>query len=80
MIGPYVSLTYHSKIKIPSRSKNSTHVFHQYTLQIIGYDRFADILVAEFYPNLEYNVSQNNAEKIKLLRSGMNVEVDVHVK
>jgi len=29
----------HSKIKIPSRSKNSTHVFHQYTLQIIGYDR-----------------------------------------
>ena len=29
----------HSKIKIPTRSKNSTHVFHQYTLQIIGYDR-----------------------------------------
>ena len=29
----------HSKIIIPSRSKNSTHVFHQYTLQIIGYDR-----------------------------------------
>ncbi len=29
----------HSKIKTPSRSKNSTHVFHQYTLQIIGYDR-----------------------------------------
>jgi len=29
----------HSKIKIPFRSKNSTHVFHQYTLQIIGYDR-----------------------------------------
>jgi DNA repair exonuclease SbcCD nuclease subunit len=29
----------HSKIKTPARSKNSSHVFHQYTLQLIGIDR-----------------------------------------
>lgn len=29
----------HPKIKIPARSKNSTHVFHQYTLQLNGVDR-----------------------------------------
>jgi dTDP-4-amino-4,6-dideoxygalactose transaminase len=29
----------HSKIKTPARSKSSNHVFHQYTLQITGYDR-----------------------------------------
>jgi dTDP-4-amino-4,6-dideoxygalactose transaminase len=28
-----------SKIKTPARSKNSNHVFHQYTLQITGADR-----------------------------------------
>lgn len=28
-----------SKIKIPARVKNSTHVFHQYTLQLNGIDR-----------------------------------------
>jgi dTDP-4-amino-4,6-dideoxygalactose transaminase len=28
-----------SKIKTPARSKSSNHVFHQYTLQITGYDR-----------------------------------------
>lgn len=27
------------KLKIPARSKNSTHVFHQYTLQLNGVDR-----------------------------------------
>ena len=27
------------KIKTPARAKNSTHVFHQYTLQLIGVDR-----------------------------------------
>lgn len=27
------------KLKIPTRSKNSTHVFHQYTLQLNGVDR-----------------------------------------
>jgi dTDP-4-amino-4,6-dideoxygalactose transaminase len=29
----------HTKLKIPARSKNSSHVFHQYTLQLIGVDR-----------------------------------------
>ena len=29
----------HPKIKTPSRVKNSTHVFHQYTLQLNGIDR-----------------------------------------
>jgi len=29
----------HSKIKTPVRSKNSTHVFHQYTLQLNNIDR-----------------------------------------
>lgn len=29
----------HSKIKTPVRAKNSTHVFHQYTLQLNGVDR-----------------------------------------
>ena len=29
----------HPKLKIPVRKKNSTHVFHQYTLQIINADR-----------------------------------------
>jgi UDP-2-acetamido-2-deoxy-ribo-hexuluronate aminotransferase len=29
----------HPKLKTPVRAKNSTHVFHQYTLQLIGTDR-----------------------------------------
>jgi dTDP-4-amino-4,6-dideoxygalactose transaminase len=29
----------HPKIKTPARAKNSTHVFHQYTLQLQGVDR-----------------------------------------
>lgn len=29
----------HPKLKIPVRAKNSTHVFHQYTLQLNGVDR-----------------------------------------
>lgn len=29
----------HPKLKIPSRAKHSTHVFHQYTLQLSGIDR-----------------------------------------
>lgn len=29
----------HPKVKIPTRVKNSTHVFHQYTLQLVGVDR-----------------------------------------
>jgi dTDP-4-amino-4,6-dideoxygalactose transaminase len=29
----------HPKIKTPARAKNSTHVFHQYTLQLEGIDR-----------------------------------------
>jgi len=33
------ALANNSKIKIPVRVKNSTHVFHQYTLQLAGVDR-----------------------------------------
>ena len=29
----------HPKLKTPVRAKNSTHVFHQYTLQLVGVDR-----------------------------------------
>lgn len=29
----------HPKLKIPARAKHSTHVFHQYTLQLAGIDR-----------------------------------------
>jgi dTDP-4-amino-4,6-dideoxygalactose transaminase len=29
----------HAKLKTPVRSKNSTHVFHQYTLQLADVDR-----------------------------------------
>lgn len=34
-----VAFTNHPKLKTPVRVKNSTHVFHQYTLQLIGVDR-----------------------------------------
>ena len=34
-----VAFANHPKIKTPARSKNSTHVFHQYTLQLNGVDR-----------------------------------------
>ncbi|MGZ3885003.1 MAG: DegT/DnrJ/EryC1/StrS family aminotransferase [Bacteroidia bacterium] len=33
------AFAHHPKLKIPKRVKNSTHVFHQYTLQLIGADR-----------------------------------------
>jgi dTDP-4-amino-4,6-dideoxygalactose transaminase len=33
------ALANHPKLKTPARAKNSTHVFHQYTLQLIGIDR-----------------------------------------
>ena len=33
------ALANHTKLKIPVRVKNSTHVFHQYTLQLNGVDR-----------------------------------------
>jgi UDP-2-acetamido-2-deoxy-ribo-hexuluronate aminotransferase len=29
----------HPKLKVPARAKQSTHVFHQYTLQLVGLDR-----------------------------------------
>jgi dTDP-4-amino-4,6-dideoxygalactose transaminase len=38
----------HSKLKTPKRVKNSTHVFHQYTLQLNGVDRSA---LREFLAN-----------------------------
>lgn len=33
------ALANHPKLKIPARSKNSSHVFHQYTVQLVGVDR-----------------------------------------
>lgn len=33
------ALSNHPKLKTPVRAKNSNHVFHQYTLQLIGVDR-----------------------------------------
>jgi len=44
------------KIKIPVRSKNSTHVFHQYTLQLVGVDRnkIREQLAAKDIPSMIY--------------------------
>jgi dTDP-4-amino-4,6-dideoxygalactose transaminase len=46
----------HPKIKTPARVKNSTHVFHQYTLQLNGVDRQAlrDHLQAKGIPSMIY--------------------------
>ncbi|HKC67141.1 MAG TPA: DegT/DnrJ/EryC1/StrS family aminotransferase [Bacteroidia bacterium] len=46
----------HPKIKIPVRAKNSTHVFHQYTLQLIGVDRnkIKEQLAAKDIPSMIY--------------------------
>jgi UDP-2-acetamido-2-deoxy-ribo-hexuluronate aminotransferase len=45
-----------SKIKIPSRSKNSTHVFHQYTLVLNGIDRdkLREQLASKDIPSMVY--------------------------
>lgn len=44
------------KIKTPARAKNSTHVFHQYTLQLNGVDRTAlrDFLAKKDIPAMIY--------------------------
>ncbi|MBS1646224.1 MAG: DegT/DnrJ/EryC1/StrS family aminotransferase [Bacteroidetes bacterium] len=46
----------HPKIKIPVRSANSTHVFHQYTLQLNGVDRnkIREGLAAKDIPSMIY--------------------------
>jgi len=46
----------HPKIKTPARAKNSTHVFHQYTLQLNGVDRTAlrEFLAAKDIPAMIY--------------------------
>jgi UDP-2-acetamido-2-deoxy-ribo-hexuluronate aminotransferase len=46
----------HSKIKTPVRSQNSTHVFHQYTLQLQGADRnkLRDALAEKGIPAMIY--------------------------
>ena len=46
----------HPKIKIPVRAKNSTHVFHQYTMQLTGVDRAAlrEQLAAKGIPSMVY--------------------------
>ncbi len=44
------------KIKIPARNKNSTHVFHQYTLQLVGADRnqLKEFLATKDIPAMVY--------------------------
>ena len=44
------------KIKTPFRSKNSTHVFHQYTLQLMGVDRnkLREFLATKDIPSMIY--------------------------
>lgn len=46
----------HPKAKTPARAKNSTHVFHQYTLQLKGVDRAAlkDYLASKDIPAMIY--------------------------
>jgi UDP-2-acetamido-2-deoxy-ribo-hexuluronate aminotransferase len=46
----------HPKIKTPARAKNTTHVFHQYTLQLNGVDRMAlrDYLASKDIPAMIY--------------------------
>ncbi len=46
----------HPKIKTPVRNQNSTHVFHQYTLQLTGVDRnkLRDDLAAMDIPAMIY--------------------------
>lgn len=46
----------HPKIKTPVRAKNSTHVFHQYTLQLNGVDRNAlrEYLAQKEIPSMIY--------------------------
>ena len=46
----------HQNIKIPTRQKNSTHVFHQYTLVLNGIDRNAlrEHLSAKGIPSMIY--------------------------
>lgn len=46
----------HPKLKTPKRVKNSTHVFHQYTLQLVGVDRTAlrDFLSQKGIPAMIY--------------------------
>jgi UDP-2-acetamido-2-deoxy-ribo-hexuluronate aminotransferase len=46
----------HPKLKIPVRAKNSSHVFHQYTLQLIGIDRTAlrEKLTEKGIPSMVY--------------------------
>lgn len=46
----------HPKLKIPARAKFSNHVYHQYTLQLIGVDRnaFRDFLASKDIPAMIY--------------------------
>ncbi len=50
------ALANHPKLKIPKRVKNSTHVFHQYTLQLNGVDRtaFREFLTGKGIPAMIY--------------------------
>ena len=46
----------HPKLKTPKRAKNTNHVFHQYTLQLIGADRMAlkEFLASKEIPMMIY--------------------------
>lgn len=47
----------HPKLKIPARAKHSNHVFHQYTLQLVGNvdrDKLREHLTAKGVPSMVY--------------------------
>jgi len=63
------------KVKIPVRVKNSTHVFHQYTLQLVGVDRtkMREFLQEKGIPSMIYYpipLHMQNAYKSDRYKSG----------
>ena len=69
------ALANHPKLKTPSRTKNSTHVFHQYTLQLNGIDRakLKEQLAEKGIPAMVYYpipLHQQNAYKSDRFKNG----------
>lgn len=65
----------HPKVKIPIRVKNSTHVFHQYTLQLVGVDRnkMREYLQEKGIPSMIYYpipLHMQNAYKSERYKAG----------
>jgi UDP-2-acetamido-2-deoxy-ribo-hexuluronate aminotransferase len=66
----------HPKLKIPARAKNSTHVFHQYTLQLVGNvdrDKLREHLTSKGVPSMIYYpipLHMQNAYKDERYKAG----------